>query len=435
VASMETSSFNSLVEHYLGARIPSTLADRVLFAQLPAEARGVIVRLLGLMKRSLCPATEFTPLMMQLLSTVTPGMLPSAWEGRIPPVTYPGRHRKLDAYVARHTRLPSSGQPVFVDLGCGFPPVTTVDTAGCMPDWSVFGVDRSFARYVLFDAEGHYACFDREGSFQYLQAHLKPLHDHPESARDRFKALFADLAPRLIACDDQVSEIADKKGNRLVHNYVRRFEADHLKFIESDIEDLQLPPAHVVRCMNVLLYFEKSVRQRMRLAIGAQLDGGGMLISGFNHPFGIYARYAVYTKEAAGLRPVEFAFSPDNLRPLGVGPWLTLQDEDEEAELLADLTAAIRADRIFWPEFNQRVDALQEKNGICRREEDGYLHFTEEALTAPANITTQKTTALWGQLASAGFTDGAVDALCRAGYTAWKNPVGDIAVLPPEGRF
>jgi hypothetical protein len=29
--------------------------------------------------------------------------------------------------------------------------MTTVDTAESLPDWSIFGVDCSFARYVLFD--------------------------------------------------------------------------------------------------------------------------------------------------------------------------------------------------------------------------------------------------------------------------------------------
>jgi hypothetical protein len=47
----------------------------------------------------------------------------------------------------------------------------------------------------------------------------------------------------------------------------------------------------------------------------------------------------------------------------------------------------------------------------------------------------KKTTALWHQLEAAGYTDGAVEALGRAGYKAWKNPVGDIAVFPPEGSL
>ena len=140
-------------------------------------------------------------------------------------------------------------------------------------------------------------------------------------------------------------------------------------------------------------------------------------------------------KTTTGISPSEFAFSPDNLRPLGIGPWLTIKDGDQEAELLADLTGAIRADRIFWAEFNQCVDALQEEHGICRRGDDGYNHFTEETNTAPPNVILKKTTALWHQVEASGYTDGAVAALGRAGYKAWKNPVGDIAVLPPEGSL
>jgi hypothetical protein len=391
--------------------------------------------MLELMKRASYPATEFNPQMIWLLATVTPGMLPSAWGGRIPPVTSPGRHIKLDDYVARQSWLSSNGQPVFVDLGCGFPPVTTADTARNMPDWSVYGVDRSFASYVLYDAQGHYACFNRDGKFEYFQPQMKPLHDNPKAARARFESLFADLSPQLKVVDDNASEIFEKDGNRLVYNHIRDFEAENLKFIESDIEDLQLPPVRVIRCMNVLLYFEKGVRERMRLSMGALLDDGGIMVSGFNHPFGIYARYAVYKKDATGISPSEFAFSPDNLRPLGIGPWLTIKDGDQEAVLLADLTGAIRSDRIFWGEFNRCVDALQEEHGICRRGNDGYNHFTEETKTAPPNVILKKTTALWHQVEASGYTDGAVAALGRAGYKAWKNPVGDIAVLPPKGSL
>ena len=145
--------------------------------------------------------------------------------------------------------------------------------------------------------QGHYACFNRDGKFEYFQPQMKPLHDNPKAARARFESLFADLSPQLKVVDDNASETFEKDGNRLVYNHIRDFEAENLKFIESDIEDLQLPPARVIRCMNVLLYFEKSVRERMRLSMGALLDDGGILISGFNHPFGIYARYAVYKKD------------------------------------------------------------------------------------------------------------------------------------------
>ena len=433
--STDNRSFSTLVEKFLGRPLPNSLADDINFPELPSEARDVILRMLTLMKRALYPATEFNPHMIRLLGTITPGMLPSAWGGRIPPVTSPGRHVKLDTYVSQRNWTPGNGQAVYIDLGCGFPPVTTADTAGFMPDWEVIGVDLSFARYVLYDADGQYACFNKEGEFLYFQPQMKPLHDNRESERVRFKSLFADLLPLLKTREGRTSQTVEKNGHKLVYDHIRDYERENLKFIESDIESLDVPPARVIRCMNVLLYFNKKVRAEMMSAIGQMLAKDGLLISGMNHPFGIYNRYAVYGRAGWGISPTEFAFSPDNLRPLGVGPWLTINDEDEEANLLADLTGAIRADKFFWQEFNQFVDELQVKYEICMRGEDGFNRFPEDALTEPPGVLQQKTTALWRDVDAEGYTNGAVDALTRAGYQAWKNSVGDIAVLPPQGSL
>jgi hypothetical protein len=433
--SVASESFNSLVETFLGAGLPGRLADEHSFSALSIEAREFIVRMLVLMKRGSIPASEFNSQMIRLLFVVNPAMLPSAWGGRIPPLTSPGRHQKLDTYVRQQTWALNKAQPVFMDLGCGFPPATTADTAKSLPDWSVVGADRSFASFTLYDTEGNYACFNREGQFLYFQPLKKPLHDNARAARDRFEALFAELSPGLKTVDDSRSETVEKGGNRLVYNHVRDFEMPNLKFIESDIEGLQFRSARVIRCMNVLLYFDKHTRQRMRQSMAALLDPGGLLISGFNDPFGRYARYAVNKKDGEGIRPCEFAFSPDNLRPLGIGPWVTINGEDEDAELLADLTGALRKDHSFWREFSPYVDQLREKYGICSRSSDGFIYFTEEAQATPPEVIMEKTKALWNQIDKEGYTDGAVDALARAGYRAWRNPVGDIAVLPPQGSL
>lgn len=428
-------SFNSLVEEILGTPLPQGLSDLVPLPDLPPAARGIAARMLALMKRAGYPATDIMPQMLRLLAVVTPAMLPAAWGGLIPPVTAPGRHQKLDAYVAHAAPPAGPGPPVFVDLGCGFPPVTTAETARRLPGWSVVGVDRALAPYVLYDPDGRYACFDREGRFQYCQSPNRPLHENPAAVRSRFEERFAALAPRLEIHDPQARAAVEADGFRLIVNHVRDFEAENLRFVTADIGDLQAAPARVIRCMNVLLYFPKPARQELRAAMGALLEDGGTLISGFNHPFGIYARYAVYGKGEAGVTPREFAFSPDNLRPLGIGPWVTIEDEDEEADLLADLTGAIRADRTFWPEFNARVDALQAELGLCRRGADGFNRLTPEAEAAPPQVLMEKSAAVWRALVEAGATDGAAAALRRAGYRAWKNAVGDIAVQPPAGAL
>jgi len=432
---MDGSTFNNLVEQFLDRRLPENLADPIHWPALSPDARGVIRRLLALMKRSSCPATEFNTQMIWLLASVTPAMLPSAWGGRVPPLTSRGRHRKLDAYVRQLSWPGAAGRPIFIDLGCGFPPATTVDTAGTLPEWSVYGIDPSFFRFVLYDAEGRYAFFNRDGKFQYCQSPLKPLNETPEAVRKRFQSLFFDLRPHLTAPHDHTSATVAKDGHKLVANHIRDYETKNLTFIRAAIEDFKLPPARFIRCMNVLLYFPKAKRNAMLSSIAESLEDGGLLMTGFNHPFGIYARYAVYRKTAAGLQPCEFAFGLDNLRPLGIGPWLTLAQEDQEAELLADLSGAIRRDRIFWAPFGSHVDGLREELGIGRRANDGFLQFTEEIRNAPPHILSEKTTSLWNRVDASGYTDGAIEALVRAGFTAWKNKVGDIAVLPPENSL
>ncbi len=431
---MENRSFNSLVEQFLGERLPGRLADGVDFPGLPAQARQFILRMLALMKRASHPVTEFNPHVIQMLSDFVPNALPSAWGGRIPPITNPGRHAKLDEYVAKQKWPPGNGRPVFIDLGCGFPPVTTGDTARNMPDWRIYGVDRSFARHVLYDADGHYACFNRDGEYLYFQGTMKrsgrALSQHRDSTRALFEKRFAELCPRLEASDGETSQTVEKDGVRLVRDHIRDFETDNLTFIESEIEGVKAPPARVVRCMNVLLYFEPAVRESMMASIGALLDDDGLVISGTNQFTGRSSRYFVHRKDASGVTLLEFTFSLSCLRPVGVMPWYSIHENDPEVERLAELTGAIRADPVFWPEFNRRVDALFEKHGIFRRGEDGFNHPMEEVLTMPLNVITDKIAALWRRIDAEGFTDGAVDALARAGFDAWKNPIDDIAVRP-----
>ncbi len=377
---VQTRSFNSLVKQFLSVCLPDKLAGHISFPELHPDSQRFVLRMLTFMQRASYPANDITPFLMRALSTIVNSSLPCAWEGRIPPITMPGRHQKLDAYVASQLCAECEERPVFIDLGCGFPPVTTMDTARNLKDWKIFGVDREFSPYLLYDRDGHYASFDRSGDVVYLQTRLttsgRTLNDNPAAARNRFKTLFARMLPLLPAVDGIGSTSVDLGGNRLIHNHIRDFKAGNLSFIEADIHELELPQARAIRCMNVLLYFRKPERERLLAATRRLLGDDGLLIAGFNHFIGSGARYAVYRKVANGNGPGEFAFSLDNLRPIGIAPWYTIHADDPEASCLADLTAAIRGDTMFWPSFN-----------------------------------------------------------CRAGYKAWVNCVGDIAVQPFAARF
>jgi hypothetical protein len=334
--------------------------------------------------------------------------------------------------VARQRQVSGEESPVFLDVGCGFPPLTTSDTARTLSDWRVFGVDRSFADYVIYDNEGNYACFDGEGAFQYFQPTMsqrgRSLYEGSEAAREQFNILFNALFPLLQGSDGAMSETVEKDGARLIHNHIRDFEEANLAFVESDMMSLELPPAQVIRCMNVLIYFKPEIRKEMVLQAGRMLHDGGALIAGTNG-LGMESRYMVYEKKAGEITPQEFAFSLDNLGHIGFMPWFTIHENDPEANLLADLTATIRADGSFWPEFSNRVDELLEHQGVCRRGSDGFLHFPEERMSVVEYI--GKMSMLWGRMEEEGYLEGAASILERSGCDAWKNSVGDIAVRPP----
>ena len=56
-------------------------------------------------------------------------------------------------------------------------------------------------------------------------------------------------------------------------------------------------------------------------------------------------------------------------------------------------------------------------------------------MNASPQVLFEKASALWASIEKEGYKAGAVAALRRAGYTAWENRAGDIAVRPPEGAL
>lgn len=426
-------SFETLAETFLGKGFPPDLAGAVSLPGLPPHARAFVRRLLDLMKRSGYTIAQFNPYLVRWLSATVPGMLPGAWGGNIPPITVPGRHEKLDDYVAGQDFPANRGGNIFVDMGCGFPPVTTVDTACRFPDWQVWGVDRSFADYVLYDAGGEYACFNRAGEFLYFQPcpdlAKKALYADPVRTKDRFNRLFRDLFP-LLRHTGPLSETVEKDGNRLIRNHIMDFETDNLGFIQSDLMDLTPMNARVFRCMNFFLYFPRDLQNRMLGRIKGHLQTGGLLITGTNS-FGIQARYAVYKKDAGGLTLREFAFSPDNLGHLAIMPWFTIHDNDPEALLLAGLARTLRSDPAFWKPFSTDQDRLLDHYGFCRRTTGGFLQFPEKEM--PPNRFLEQNVLVWRTMQEKGHAERAAAVLGKAGHDAWVNPAGDIAVRPSAG--
>ena len=114
-------------------------------------------------------------------------------------------------------------------------------------------------------------------------------------------------------------------------------------------------------------------------------------------------------------------------------PWFTIHDNDPEAILLAELSLTIRSQPFFWSQFSTYLDKLVEYHGFCTRKSDGFLHFPEEAMSPRDYL--EKNALLWREIEENSFVEGAVKVLGMAGYEAWINPAGDIAIRPPDGSL
>ncbi len=98
--SVKEKSFDELVEYFLGLSLPQHLAGGVTLSNLPDDAQDFTLRMLALMKHAGCSTRNFNSILILWLSFTIPNMLPRAWGGRIPPITIPGRHKKLDDFIA-----------------------------------------------------------------------------------------------------------------------------------------------------------------------------------------------------------------------------------------------------------------------------------------------------------------------------------------------
>jgi hypothetical protein len=184
-------------------------------------------------------------------------------------------------------------------------------------------------------------------------------------------------------------------------------------------------PADVVRCFNMLMYFDEQFRQLAMERFAVLLRDGGRLVCGTDWAWTTEARYLIYVKRHEAMTPLEFAFSLDNLTPIGVATFYTLQPDEREANMLAALCATLRADAGFRSAFADVNDALRAKHGLCPRLPDGYFSDV---------LPMENPAAMWliagdysVELGEA-LADEACRVLARAGHDARVNEIGHVAV-------
>ncbi len=326
----------------------------------------------------------------------------------------------------------SRDDTVLLEMGCGFPPQTALDAARDFPHWQVIGADLQFDPYVLYDSDGNYACMDSEGGVRYFHPAspnrgIASLYDDVSSTFQRFRSTFATLREKLPPSVDGQSVSVEHQGARLVHDPIRTYERKNLKLIQAGL-GAETPPADIIRVFNVLFYFDAAFRIRAEDWALRTLQPGGLFLCGADGNLTFEARYSVYRKEHGKLVPREFAFSLDNLRPPAVMPWFSLHDDEKETFALARLMGVLRSDEEFRFDYDSRVDELLAENRIFVRQKDGFLASPPDPLPIPDWQAAYF--AMQNKLEQEGFNDRAVSVLNRAGYRAWKNPVGHVAVDP-----
>ncbi|MEV4312326.1 hypothetical protein [Actinocrispum sp. NPDC049592] len=403
--------------YFDGRLSPAVLAELAALTDASPDAQALADRAFRLMRRARVGAADFSGLTAWMIGFSAPRTVPSAWSGSVPPVTMSGRHGKIDSYVAGNPWHTPVRDAVFVDLGCGFPPFTTIDTAKRLPTWRVIGVDPAFGDYLVYDHAGAYASFAADRRLLYYQAGNYEPDQAATSAR--FRALL----------DSLLDGSASAEEGELVRDPVRQYESDNLTLARGGIGEFTVDGgADVIRCMNVFMYFDHPFRERALEWASSVLRPGGLFICGSNWTESVASRYTVYQKTASGLVAREFAFSVENLRPIELAPWYALHDDNLENLANASAVGTIRADDEFRERFDTRMDALLADLGVCMRGPDGYLGGAPEGM--PTEELSGLSPVLAARLDAEGFASDAAEVLRAAGYDAWRNHVGHVAMRP-----
>jgi hypothetical protein len=427
-------SIEELFERTFGSR---SAADRFPVLKRTenerAEAKEFIERAFRLMAISKAVPENISPSLAWFLGVMITGLLPGAWGNVVPPLTYEDRHKLIDRYLAANRWAEFPDGTVLLEMGCGFPPQTALDAARDFPRWQVIGADVRFDPYVLYDSDGNYACMDSAGGVRYFQpgpsnrTTFRSLYNDEAATFRHFGDLFAELREKLPVSRNGECTAIEHEGARLVCNPIRSYEGPNLTLIQAGLGE-DVPPANIIRVFNVLFYFDSAFRTRAEQWALRTLLPGGLFLCGADAAKTLEARYSVYRKEQDALVRKEFAFSLDNMRPPTIVTFFCLHDQEKETFELAKLVGVLNSDEEFRAGYDLRLDELLAEKKILIRQADGFLAPPRDAIDATA--WTAARVAIHQQLAEEGFVDRAVSVLKRAGYHAWKNPVGHLAVEP-----
>ncbi len=403
------------------------------------EAVEFVEHAMARMKRIEVSAKDSAALLFWEMASIWPNILPGAWQGIVPPITFSNRHILLEYYMEKNQWCPLTPGSQVLDMGCGFPPLTAIDLAKRFPEVTIIGADLSFGKYTLSDPDDNYACILADETIKYLQPasgktnQWRRIFEDLNAARHQFAEKFLELKRDLPEKEKENDfEEVLRDGWSLVRNPMRKYARQNLSFIEKAIgDDVFSTSLDMIRCMNVLLYFDPAFRIRALDWASRHLKEGGLFFCGLNWSESINSRISVYQKEQGIMQLKEFSFATENIRPMEGVPYFSFRDDDFDQEQLLQHVDMIRKDKPFMDKLNPGFDTILSQNAVCGRDEAGYLGFPDPAFSPQQLLINMSRSC--AQL-SQQFAEKAVAVLKELGKKAWVNEIGFISVgIAEEG--
>ncbi len=382
-----------------------------------------VTRTLRRMASAGLPGATLTSHFADLLQRLVCELLPAARRGLVPGLSFSGRHSRMERWLWSRLERQLSSTPTVLDIGCGYPPITSVEWARAWPEVRVVGIDPQLPGY-LFERDDVHAVFTPKGELSYAMSAKALASINDETTSQTLKRSFTEARMKLAEGLEFKGQLAGAHV-RLVRDPVLAYAMNNLSFERRDIAGAGRHDADALRCLNVFPYFSAKARVSHLNALAQLVKPGGLVVVGINWIGGSEAHYALYRRGDELLR-TELAFSIDNLRPLGPIPWFEIYADKEIGELCR-LVRTLRDDAKFSGDFDAWYERKVRELGIARRQKE----FDIPPLDAPT--VQQATRELMQAVQNETLVERAVEILQLRGYRAELNAGGEISVfLSPE---
>jgi hypothetical protein len=369
---------------------------------------------------------NFSPQLAQWYVGYLDNYMLSAWQ-RVPPITASGRLRHIDALFVHELGLDPNQSLTALDIGCGYPPETTLDMARNFPAWNITGIDPGMPEYILYDAEGHAACYDREKKLIYIQRNPKLKSDQFDKKEkhvyiNKFNTAWQELKDKPL----DATEVQALINNRsLIYQPIRHYQSTKLTFYPTSLQAMDYRDHFdIIRCFAVFIYLSLPEIKQGLLKIQSALHENGYFVYGIVYEFGTGPMYVIYQKKESVLKAQEFAFSIDHLSQLNFTSFWGFNPDYPEKVLLAKLLNTINKNAKLALPIQKYVDEFLKSRNLAYRNDQGYLVRNSVASSAEYSAAYSQL----DPLLKKEFMPAVVQTLQEAGWNAYENKGGDVAV-------